>query len=245
VAHYVCSGYPCCSPWRKWPSFGASHLIGFLCDVTYLIVLELNLKRPMRERVTLSVGNTGCARPHVTPVRSCVGQGGLPSRSYQFARHLARRRRDGAGFLLTDRTSGKRLKCGGRWLHTIIATESKCVLRARRAPIGVASSFCALAERCAWADVVHLHAAYSFPTIPTLLAAWVGVGYVWRWSAETPVIWTLTEAFSRLERLAPGGAQVAVGEGLYRRLQIARIGPPLTSEMRLAETRASFRTPID
>ena len=50
----------------------------------------------------------------------------------------------------------------------------------------------ALASEIGWADVVHLHAAYSFPTIPTMLAArlaarplvWMPHGALQRWSGS-------------------------------------------------------------
>jgi glycosyltransferase involved in cell wall biosynthesis len=45
-----------------------------------------------------------------------------------------------------------------------------------------------LRQMVAWADVVHLHVAFSFPTIPTLLAARM---------YERPVVWTLHGAMQR------------------------------------------------
>src|SRR5260370_23532803 len=79
-----------------------------------------------------------------------------------------------------------------------------------------------------WADVVHLHAAYSFPTIPTLLAARL---------LERPVVWTPHGALQRWS----GSRRVGL-KSLWEKVCIAvasrELVIHLTSEDEVAETRA-------
>jgi len=86
----------------------------------------------------------------------------------------------------------------------------------------------ALAESMRWADVVHLHAAYSFPTIPTLLTARL---------LERPVVWTPHGALQRWS----GSRRVGL-KSLWEKVCIAvasrELVIHLTSEDEAAETRA-------
>jgi glycosyltransferase involved in cell wall biosynthesis len=125
---------------------------------------------------------------HVTPFFAPAWvYGGLPEAAYQFARHLA-----GAGamvrVLTTDANGANRLDAAtmAPYAHGRGFAVRYCVRVARQSVslelVG------ALAEQVRWADVVHLHAAYSFPTIPTLLAARM---------LKRPVVWTPHGAFQR------------------------------------------------
>jgi glycosyltransferase involved in cell wall biosynthesis len=81
-----------------------------------------------------------------------------------------------------------------------------------------------------WADVVHLHAAYSFPTIPTLLAARM---------LKRPVIWTPHGAFQRWS-----GSRRVGFKSLWEKVCVAiasrELVLHLTSKTEVAETRARF-----
>jgi glycosyltransferase involved in cell wall biosynthesis len=88
----------------------------------------------------------------------------------------------------------------------------------------------ALAEQMRWADVVHLHAAYSFPTIPTLLAARM---------QKRPLVWTPHGALQRWS-----GSRRVGFKSVWEKVCIA-VAPHeltlhLTSQDEAAETRARF-----
>ena len=108
---------------------------------------------------------------HVTPFFAPAWvYGGLPESAYQFARHLSC-----AGatvrVLTTDANGwGQRLDAAAMaaYAHRDGIDVRYCARVARQSMSPELLG--ALAEQMRWADVVHLHAAYSFPTIPTLLA---------------------------------------------------------------------------
>ncbi len=168
---------------------------------------------------------------HVTPFFApawCYG--GLPESAYQFARHLSQ-----AGVavrvLTTDANGwGQRLDAAAMaaYAHRDGIQVRYCV-RVARQSVSL-ELLGALAEQVRWADVVHLHAAYSFPTIPTLLAARL---------LERPVIWTPHGGLQRWS----GSRRVGL-KSLWERVCIAvgsrELVLHLTSEEEVAETRARF-----
>ena len=168
---------------------------------------------------------------HVTPCFAPAWvYGGLPESAYQFARHLAR-----AGatvrVLTTDANGwGTRLDAAAMrsYAHRDGIQVRYCA-RVARQSISL-ELLGALAESMRWADVVHLHAAYSFPTIPTLLAARL---------LKRPVIWTPHGAFQRWS----GSRRVGL-KTLWEKVCIALASRELvlhlTSEDELAETRSRF-----
>lgn len=174
---------------------------------------------------------------HVTPFFAPAWvYGGLPESAYQFARHLA-----GAGAAVRVLTTnangwGKRLDAPAmaEYEHGRSFAVRYCARVARQSvSLELAG---ALPEQVRWADVVHLHAAYSFPTIPTLLTARM---------LQRPVVWTPHGAFQRWS----GSRRVGL-KSLWEKVCIA-IGSDslvlhLTSENEAAETRARFpRTTIE
>jgi glycosyltransferase involved in cell wall biosynthesis len=181
--------------------------------------------------VTPVVGDTAVRVLHVTPCFAPAWvYGGLPESAYQFARHLARA---GASVrvLTTDANGwGKRLDAASMaaFEHRDLIEVRYCA-RVARQSVSL-ELLGALAEQMRWADVVHLHAAYSFPTIPTLLAARL---------LKRPVIWTPHGAFQRWS----GSRRVGL-KSLWEKVCIALASRELvlhlTSEDELAETRARF-----
>ncbi|MGH7864070.1 MAG: glycosyltransferase family 4 protein, partial [Candidatus Binataceae bacterium] len=87
-----------------------------------------------------------------------------------------------------------------------------------------------LATSVAWADVVHLHAAFSFPTIPTLLAARM---------YDRPVVWTLHGAMQRMRRSRREGVKRA-WERVCRAAAPAKLVLHATSDEEAAETLDRF-----
>jgi glycosyltransferase involved in cell wall biosynthesis len=166
---------------------------------------------------------------HVTPFFApAFVYGGLPESAYQFARHLAR-----AGatvrVLTTDANGwGTRLDAAAMrsYAHRDNIEVRYCA-RVARQSVSL-ELLGALAENIRWADVVHLHAAYSFPTIPTLLAARL---------LERPVVWTPHGALQRWS----GSRRVGL-KSLWEKVCIAvasrELVIHLTSEDEVAETRA-------
>jgi glycosyltransferase involved in cell wall biosynthesis len=166
---------------------------------------------------------------HVTPFFAPAWvYGGLPESAYQFARHLAR-----AGatvrVLTTDANGwGTRLDAAAiaAYAHRDDIEVRYCG-RVARQSVSL-ELLGALAESMRWADVIHLHAAYSFPTIPTLLAARL---------LERPVVWTPHGALQRWS----GSRRVGL-KSLWEKVCIAiasrELVIHLTSEDEVAETRA-------
>jgi glycosyltransferase involved in cell wall biosynthesis len=166
---------------------------------------------------------------HVTPFFAPAWvYGGLPESAYQFARHLAR-----AGatvrVLTTDANGwGRRLDAAAMqaYAHRDGIDVRYCA-RVARQSVSL-ELLGALAESMRWADVVHLHAAYSFPTIPTLLAARL---------LERPVVWTPHGALQRWSGSRRVGLKL-----LWEKVCIAIASREmvihLTSEDEVAETRA-------
>lgn len=125
---------------------------------------------------------------HVTPFFAPAwGYGGIPEAAWQFSRHLARA---GASVrvLTTDANGAGRLSVAERAGYAGAERfEARYCRRAGGDSVSV-EMLGALWAQVRWADVVHIHAAYSFPTMPALLAARV-IG--------RPVVWTPHGALQR------------------------------------------------
>jgi glycosyltransferase involved in cell wall biosynthesis len=168
---------------------------------------------------------------HVTPFFAPAWvYGGLPESAYQFARHLAH-----AGatvrVLTTDANGwGTRLDAAAMaaYAHRD-GIEVRYCARVARQSVSL-ELLRAIAEQVRWADVVHLHAAYSFPTIPTLLAAR---------QLKRPVIWTPHGALQRWS-----GSRRVGFKSLWEKVCIAVASRSLvlhlTSQDEVSETRARF-----
>jgi glycosyltransferase involved in cell wall biosynthesis len=181
--------------------------------------------------MTPVVGSTAVRVLHVTPCFAPAWvYGGLPESAYQFARHLAR-----AGatvrVLTTDANGwGERLDAAAvaAYEHRD-GIEVRYCARVARQSVSL-ELLGALAEQMRWADIVHLHAAYSFPTIPTLLAARM---------LRRPLVWTPHGAFQRWS----GSRRVGL-KSLWEKVCIAiasrELVLHLTSEDEAAEARARF-----
>jgi glycosyltransferase involved in cell wall biosynthesis len=116
--------------------------------------------------------------------------GGLVESVFQFSRNLAR---EGATIrvLTTDANGpGRSLDASERMYARNSDLEVQYCKRVVRQSVSI-EMLRALAEQVRWADVVHLHAAYSFPTIPTLLAAR---------AFGRPLVWTPHGALQRWQR---------------------------------------------
>ncbi len=133
---------------------------------------------------------------HVTPsFAPAWAYGGLPEAAYQFARHQSLA--GAAVRVLTTDANGwdTRLDADAmaQYAHRDGIEVRYCARIARQS--ASLELLGALAEEVRWADVVHLHAAYSFPTIPTLIAAkllkrpliWTPHGALQRWSGSRRV----------------------------------------------------------
>jgi glycosyltransferase involved in cell wall biosynthesis len=166
---------------------------------------------------------------HVTPFFAPAWiYGGLPEAVYQLGRHEA-----GAGAavrVLTTDANGwdKRLDAAAiaQYAHRDRVDVRYCARVARQS--ASLELLGALAEQVRWADVVHLHAAYSFPTIPTLIAARI---------LKRPVVWTPHGAFQRWS----GSRRVGL-KSLWEKACVA-IGSDsvvlhLTSDAEITETHA-------
>jgi glycosyltransferase involved in cell wall biosynthesis len=168
---------------------------------------------------------------HVTPFFAPAWvYGGLPESAYQFARHLAH-----AGVavrVLTTDANGWDTRLDAASMAAYAhrdGVEVRYSARVARQSVSV-ELLGATAEQVRWADVVHLHAAYSFPTIPTLLASRL---------LKRPVIWTPHGALQRWS----GSRRVGL-KSLWEKVCIAvasrELVLHLTSEDEAAETRARF-----
>ncbi len=184
---------------------------------------------PLDSRASRGAGDEASVRVlHVSPFFAPAWvYGGLPESAYQFARHLAR-----AGatvrVLTTDANGcGRRLDAAAMqsYAHRD-GVEVRYCARVARQSMSL-ELLGALAESMRWADVVHLHAAYSFPTIPTLLAARL---------LERPVVWTPHGALQRWS-----GSRREGLKSLWEKVCIAvasrELVIHLTSEDEVAETR--------
>ena len=181
--------------------------------------------------MTPVVGNTAVRVLHVTPCFAPAWvYGGLPESAYQFARHLAR-----AGatvrVLTTDANGwGQRLDAAAMAAYEHRdGIEVRYCARVARQSVSL-ELLGALAEQMRWADVVHLHAAYSFPTIPTLLAARM---------LKRPVVWTPHGAFQRWSGSRRVGLK-SLWEKVCGAIASRELVLHLTSEDEVAETRARF-----
>src|SRR5258705_10640689 len=111
---------------------------------------------------------------------------------------------------------GEAVECGGDGYIRASRRNRSAVLRARRAPIGVARA----SRRIGGADAMGRRGSSSRCVFVSDYP-----DFARRAAAETAGDMDSSRSVSALERLAPGGAQVAVGEGLYRACT-ARIGLP-------------------
>jgi len=187
---------------------------------------------PIDARDSRDAGDARVVRVlHVTPFFApawCYG--GLPEAAYQFARHLSRA---GAAVrvLTTDANGwGARLDAAAMAAYAHCdGVEVRYCARVARQSVSL-ELLGALAEQMRWADVVHLHAAYSFPTIPTLLAAR---------AQKRPLVWTPHGALQRWS-----GSRRVGFKSLWEKVCIAvashELTLHLTSQDEAAETRARF-----
>lgn len=156
--------------------------------------------------------------------------GGLVESAYQFARHLARA---GAAVrvLTTDANgSGNTLDWAAKAAYAHGQRfEVRYCARVARQSVSL-ELLGALVEQVRWAGVVHLHGAYSFPTIPTLLAARI---------LRRPVVWTPHGALQRWS-----GSRRVRFKSLWEKVCILVASRALvlhlTSESEVEETRARF-----
>jgi glycosyltransferase involved in cell wall biosynthesis len=168
---------------------------------------------------------------HVTPFFAPAWvYGGLTESAYQFARHLARASAT-VRVLTTDANGwGQRLDAASMAVYAHRdGIEVRYCARVVRQSASL-ELIRALAEQIRWADVVHLHAAYSFPTIPTLLAARL---------LKRPVVWTPHGALQRWS-----GSRRVGFKSLWEKVCIAVASRDLilhlTSKDELAETQPRF-----
>jgi glycosyltransferase involved in cell wall biosynthesis len=168
---------------------------------------------------------------HVTPFFApawCYG--GLPESAYQFARHLARA--GAAVRVLTTDANGwsERLSAAAmaEYEHRDGIEVRYCARLARQSVSPELAG--AMLEQVRWADVVHLHAAYSFPTIPTLLAARL---------LKRPLVWTPHGALQRWSGSRRVGFKL-LWEKACLAVASREMVLHLTSQAEVAETRARF-----
>jgi len=129
---------------------------------------------------------------HVSPSYAPAwGYGGATEAIYQFSRHVALA---GAHVkVLTTDADGRERRLSAdarREFERDLPFEIRYCVRMTGhsvSPELVAN----LRQMVAWSDVVHLHATFSFPTIPTLLAARM---------LGRPIVWTLHGALQRWHR---------------------------------------------
>ncbi|MGH7949463.1 MAG: glycosyltransferase [Candidatus Binataceae bacterium] len=154
--------------------------------------------------------NNGAARDHspgalkvlhVSPSYAPAwGYGGATEAIYQFTRHVALA---GAHVkVLTTDTAGRGRRLSAeerRQFERDVRLDVRYCARVGGESVSPELLGC-LRKSVAWADVVHLHAAFSFPTIPTLLAARL---------LARPVVWTLHGAMQHWMQSRRVGAKRA------------------------------------
>ncbi len=130
--------------------------------------------------------------------------GGIVETAYQLSRHCAAR---GALVrVLTTDADGPKDSLSRDAVASVARAgnfEVTCCHRIARQSISVAM-LRHLVDQVGWADVIHLHAAYSFPTIPTMVVArllrrplvWMPHGALQRWTGtrrqSLKAIWDVT-----------------------------------------------------
>jgi len=158
---------------------------------------------------------------HVTPYYApawCYG--GIVEAVFQLTRHLA-----GAGAcirVLTTDAEGEHRRLPPQSRAQYSGTPGvEAIYCPRRAAKSVAPAMLArLPAMVRWADIVHLHAVYSFPTFPTLAYARM---------LDRPVVWTPRGALQRWKgsrRVALKSLWEKISEGIAPR----RLALHLTSE---------------
>jgi glycosyltransferase involved in cell wall biosynthesis len=187
---------------------------------------------PTDARASRGAGGARIVRVlHVTPFFAPAWvYGGLPESAWQFARHLSRA--GAAVRVLTTDANGWGVRLDAPAMAAYVhcdGVDVRYCARVARQSVSL-ELLGAVAEQMRWADVVHLHAAYSFPTIPTLLAARL---------LKRPLVWTPHGALQRWS-----GSRRVGFKSLWEKVCIA-VAPHeltfhLTSEDEAAETRARF-----
>ncbi len=122
--------------------------------------------------------------PHFAPAWR---YGGLVEAVYQFARHVTRAGAEVS--VLTTDADGPLASLESNRLEAYERGDLsvRYCRRLMRNSVSIEMVRCLL-PHVRWADAVHLHAAYSFPTIPTMIAARV---------AGKPLVWTPHGALQR------------------------------------------------
>jgi glycosyltransferase involved in cell wall biosynthesis len=158
------------------------------------------------------------------------GYGGVVEAVFQLTRHLGR-----AGTevrVLTSDANGehRRLTRAAREAHTRNTGIETVYCRRRAAESAAPAMLARLPALIRWADLVHLHAVYSFPAIPTLAYARV---------LGRPVVWTPRGALQRW----PGSRRVAlksVWEKICGAIAPRRMTLHLTSDQEASESSDRF-----
>ncbi len=158
------------------------------------------------------------------------GYGGVVEAVFQLTRYLARAGAD-VRVLTTDANGEhQRLTREAREAHTS-GTAIETIYCPRRAADSSAPSMLArLPALIRWADLVHLHAVYSFPTIPTLAYARV---------LGRPVIWTPRGALQRWSGSRRVGLK-SMWEKICGAIAPSRMALHLTSDQEASESLDRF-----
>ncbi|MGH7248494.1 MAG: glycosyltransferase, partial [Pseudomonadota bacterium] len=168
---------------------------------------------------------------HVTPCYAPAwGYGGIVEAVAHLTRHLARA---GASVrVLTTDANGehRRLTVTARENYSREA-DMQIVYCRRRAAHSIAPAMLArLPALVRWADLVHLHAVYSFPTFPTLAYARM---------LGRPVVWTPRGALQRWERSRRVGLK-SLWEKIAAAIAPRRMAIHLTSDQEASECANRF-----
>lgn len=168
---------------------------------------------------------------HVTPFFAPAwSYGGLVESAFQFSRGLAR---EGVAIrVLTTDANGthRKLDSAEREKYSRApGFEVRYCARIARQSVSL-EMLRALAEHVRWADVVHLHAAFSFPTIPALIAARI---------LDRPVVWTPHGALQRWAGSRRTGLK-SLWEHVCRIVAPRDLVMHLTSQAEIDECRVRF-----
>lgn len=170
--------------------------------------------------------------PHFAPAWQ---YGGLVEAVYQFARHVTRAGAEVS--VLTTDADGPRASLESNRLEAYQHgnLSVRYCRRLMRNSVSIEMVRCLL-PHIRWADAVHLHAAYSFPTIPTMLAARI---------AGKPLLWTPHGGLQRWE-----GSRRVVSKAIWDTVCAAaaprRMILHATSREEAAESAKRFpRAPIE
>lgn len=185
---------------------------------------------------------------HVSPYYAPAwGYGGIVESVSQLARHLALAGAE-VRVLTTDANGSRRLS--EREMINESPIEETCYCARRLAKSFAPSMLTRLPAMVRWADIVHLHAVYSFPTLPTLACArilnrplaWTPRGALQRWQGSRRValktVWDRVAAAVSPSRMTlhltseqearecagyfPNAARIVVGNGVQIPERVAR-----------------------